>query len=264
MNYELREKWFSTSGGGRGRTLLIVLCLIVGCNKEDAWDFVKTRGERVIEERAVSSFHTITVKNGINVVLAHGDSYTATVEGWKNLMPKIRLTVENDGELVVEDVNKYNYMRNRGNMTTVRITIADELNTIYFSGDGDFVSNDTIVTSGLNIISTGSGSVDIKVKTGGIHVGANHKNVASITVRGLGYSVGITNWGYSPVDLSDFKASHAAVAQRGPGNSYINAAESIDVTFFSGTGDVYYAGNPSSITFTRENKGKGNLYRIDN
>jgi hypothetical protein len=244
--------------------LPIALCLIAGCNKEDAWDIVKTRGEHFVEERAVSAFHAITIKNGINVVLTHGDSYTATVEGWKNLMPKIRLIVEKGGELVIEDVNKYSFMRNRNNMSTVYLTIADELNNIYFSGDGYFVTNDTIAASGLTVVSDGSGSVDIKVKAEWVHVGSTNKNIASITVRGLGYSVGVTNWGYSPIDLSDFKVSYAGVAQRGPGNTYINASESIDVTFYSGTGDVHYAGNPSSITFTREDKGKGNLYKIDN
>ena len=74
--------------------------------------------------------------------------------------------------------------------------------------------------------------------------------------------MGITNWGYSPIDLSDFKISYADISQRGYGNVYINASESVNVIFYSGVGDVYYAGNPSSITFAREEKGKGNLYRI--
>jgi len=246
------------------RFTIILIFLIAACNKEDAWDIVKTRGEHTVEERTVSAYHSITVNNGINVVLSQGDSYTATIEGWKNLMPKIRLTFENAGELVIEDVNKYNFMRSRDNMSTVHLTIAGELNRIYFSGNGDIVTNDTIVTSGLTVISAGSGNIDLKLKTEGIHVGASNKSVASITIRGLGHGVGITNWGYGHIDLSDFKVSYADVAQRGPGNTYVNASESVNVVFYSGEGDVYYTGNPSSVTFTREDKGKGNLYKIEN
>ena len=246
------------------RFTIILIFLISACNKEDAWDIVKTRGEHSVEERAVSAFHAITVKNGINVVLTQGDSYAATIEGWKNLMPKIRLTVENTGELVIEDVNKYNFMRSRDNMSTVHLTIANELNNIYFSGNGDITTNDTIVTSGLTVISTGSGNIDMTIKTEGVYVGVNNKSVASIILRGFGYSVGITNWGYGHINLSDLKVLHADVAQRGPGNSYVNASESVNVAFYSGEGDVYYAGNPSSVTFTREDKGKGNLYKIGN
>ena len=241
--------------------LLTIISIIAGCDKEDARDIVKTRGKRVVEERAVSAFHTITVKNGVNVVLSKGDKYAATIEGWKNLMPKIRLTVENDGELIIEDVNKFNFMRSRDNMSTVYLTIADELNNINFSGNGDLTTKDTIVTSGLSIISTGSGNIDMKVKAGGVYIGTNHENVALITLRGESYSVGITNWGYSPIDLSELKTSYANIAQRGYGNVYINA-ESIDVIFYSGIGNVYYIGNPT-ITPVWEEKGKGNLYKIE-
>jgi hypothetical protein len=241
----------------------MMIFLVAGCNKEDAWDIVKTRGEHVVEQKAVSAFNTITVKNGINVVFSHGDNYTATVESWKNLMPKIRLTVENDGEFVIEDANKYNFMRSRDNMSTAHLTIAGELNNINFSGNGDLTTKDTIVTSGLSIISIGSGNIDMKVKAEGIYIGTNHENVALITIRGKCYNVGITNWGYSPIDLSDLKTSHAYIAQRGFGNVFINASESVNVIFYSGVGNVYYTGNPS-ITFDREAKGKGNLYKIEN
>ena len=244
-------------------TPLVFILLFAGCDKEDAWDFLKTRGGHVVEERAVTAFHAITVKNGINVVLTQGDNYTATIEGWKNLTPKIRLTVEKNGELVIEDVNRFNFVRTRDNMTTVRLMITGELDRIHFSGDGDIVTKDTLVTSGLTVLcEDASGSVDLKIKTQGIYIGTNHRNTASVTIWGQGYSVGITNWGYAPVDLSGFKASFADVHHHGPGNVYVNASESVSAVIY-GTGDVYYAGNPSSVTFTRKDKGKGNLYQTE-
>ena len=242
---------------------LILIFLFASCDKEDAWDFLKTRGDHTVEERTVCAFRAITVKNGINVVLNRSDSHAATIEGWKNLMPKIRLTVEKNGELVIEDVNKFNFVRSRDNMSTVYLMVTDNLDSIHFSGNGDIITKDTIVTSGLTVISTGSGSIDMKIKTQGIYIGTNHMNIASITIRGQGSGVGITNWGYSPVDLSGFKATYASVAQNGYGNVYVNASESVDVVFYSGAGDVYYLGNPVSVTSTRKDKAKGNLYKIE-
>jgi hypothetical protein len=55
---------------------------------------------------------------------------------------------------------------------------------------------------------------------------------------------------------------YAGVAQNGPGNVYINASESVDVVFYQGVGDVYYTGNPASVTFENKDKAKGKLYRI--
>jgi len=243
-------------------SLFIIQCLFFGCDREDAWDVLKTRGERVVEERALADFRAITVKNGINVVLTQGNHQTATIEGWKNLMPKIRLSVKKNGELVMEDVNKCNFVRSRDNMTTVYLTFSGELDSIHFAGNGDIVTKDTIVISGLTVISEGSGNIDLKVKAQSLAIGVTHKNIASITIRGQGYSVGITNWGYSPVDVSGFKALYAGVAQNGSGNTYVNASESVDVGFYHGVGDVYYVGNPTSVTVTRNDKARGHLYQI--
>ena len=243
-------------------SFFIFHCLLAGCDKEDAWDFLKTRGDPVVEERSLPSFRALSVKNGVNVVLTQGESHAATIEGWKNLMPKIRFTVEKNGGLLIEDVNKFNFVRTRDNMSTVYLTVTGEFDSIDFSGNGDIVTKDTIVISNLTVISTGSGNMNLKIKAQGIYVGASHKNTASITIRGQGSSVGITNWGYGPVDLSGFKALDASVAQNGSGNVYVNASESVDAVFYRGIGDVYYAGNHFSVTFTRRDQAKGNLYQI--
>ena len=246
------------------RRLLIFLLmpagiLVTGCDKENAWDFVKTRGEYVVEQRVFPAFHAITVSNGINITLSQGNEDAATIEGWKNLMPKIRLSVNEDDTLVIEDANQFNFVRNRDNMTTVHLTVAGELNHIHFSGNGYFVSKDTICTSGLTVLcEEASGSVDLKVKAQGVFLGTNHQNIASVTIGGWCNGVGTTNWGNAPVDLSGLKASFADVHHHGPGNLYVNASESLSAVIY-GMGDVYYMGNPS-ITLTR--KGKGNIYRM--
>ena len=238
--------------------LLMLILLFTGCDREDAWDIVKTRGEHIIEQKTLPAFHAVTVSNGINVALSQGNDYAATIEGWKNLTPKIRLSVGEEGVLVIEDANQFNFVRNRDNMTTVYLSVAGELNSIYFSGNGYFVSGDTICTSGLTVLcEEASGSVDLKVKAQGIYLGTNHQNVASITIGGWCNSVGITNWGNAPVDLSGLKASFADIHHHGSGNVYVNVSESVDAVIY-GMGDVYYSGNPS-IKLTR--KGKGNMYK---
>jgi len=238
---------------------LILIVLFTGCNRDDAWDIVKMRGEPLVEQRVLPAFHAIAVRNGINISLSQGIDYAATIEGWKNLMPKIRLSVDNEGILVIEDANQFNFVRNRDNMTTVHLTLAGELNYIHFSGNGYFVSKDTISTSGLTVLcEEASGSMELKVKAQGVFLGINHQNVASVIIGGCCYSVGVTNWGNAPVDLSGLKASFADVHHHGTGNVYVNVSESVSVVIY-GMGDVYYLGNPS-ITITR--KGKGNIYRM--
>jgi len=75
-------------------------------------------------------------------------SNAATIEGWKNLMPKIRLSVVKNGELLIEDVNKCNFVRSRDKMSTVHLTFAGELDSVHFAGNGDIVTKDTGIQSG--------------------------------------------------------------------------------------------------------------------
>ena len=238
--------------------VMLLLILLCGCDMEDARDIFKTRGAPVLTQVTLTDFNAITVNNGINVVLTQGKVFAATIEGWKNLMPKILLSVDQDGVLLIEDKNAFHFVRSRDNITTVHLTYGGELNAINFSGNGYIVSNDTIKTSGLSILSLyASGDIDLKLKTQEINIGTNSGNTASIKIAGLSNSVGITNWGYNLVDLSGLKASFANIHHHGLSNVYINASESLSVVLY-GVGNAYYKGNPS-ITLTR--KGKGNLLK---
>ena len=230
---------------------------IASCDREDAWDFVKTRGESVVEHKTLDVFNRIIVNNGINVVLNHGNTHSAVIEGWKNLMPKIILSVDNDGTLVIEDTNRFNFVRNPDNMTTVHLTYTGELNTVELSGNGNITSVDTMIVSSLAILCWGaSGDVNLNVKTESVYIGT-FDNVAPVTVGGFANSVGIINWGYNPYYLSGLETYYADIHHHGPTNVYVNASESLSVVVY-GTGNVYYIGNPE-ITFTR--KGKGNLLK---
>ena len=238
---------------------IMTFFFFTGCDKEDACDIFKTRGEQIVEHRSLPNFNTIKIGNGINVFITNGDDNSVKIEGWKNLMPKIILSVNEEGVLEVDDKNTFNFVRNRDNRTTLHLSVSGEINCIDFSGDGVVVSNDTIHTAGLTILSLkASGSVDLKVNAQWISIGTSHENVASITLSGFGESVGITHWGYNPVDLSGLGASHASIHHHGPANVYVNTSETLEVVVY-GVGNVYYRGNPK-ITLTRE--GKGNLYKF--
>jgi len=239
---------------------VILLFIIFGCDREDAWDAVKTRGESVVVYESISAFNGILVHNDINVVVSKGDNYEVRIEGWKNLMPKISLLVDDEGLLEIKDNNTFNFLRSRDNKTTVYLTYADEMNYIELNGNGYIVSNDTIKVSSLVVLClSGSGSVDLMAKTDGLYIGTNGYNTASITVAGSANSVGITNWGYNSVHLFGLNSLYAEVHHHGTGNTYINVSESLSVILY-GLGNVYYMGNPS-ITLEHKGGSKGKLLR---
>ncbi len=239
---------------------IAIIFFIMGCDKEDAWDIAKTRGEHTVLKSDLPAFNSINVGSGIHVVLRQGECYEVTLDGWKNLLPKIKLSVDDEGMLTIEDTNTFNFVRHEGNMTTVYLTYAGDFSAIHFSGNGNITSEDKLKISGIYILSLGaSGSIDLAIETQGIQVGTDHENVASITIGGSCSSIGLTNWGYSPVDLSGLKALNADLHHRGVGNVYVNVSQTLSAVLYS-IGDIYYKGDPA-ITLNR--KGKGNLYKVE-
>ena len=238
---------------------IIQLFIIVSCDREDAWDAVKTRGEPVVVYESISAFNGILVHNDINVIVNKGDYYELRIEGWKNLIPKISFSIDDEGILEIKDNNTFNFFRSRDNKTTIYLTYADELNYIELRGNGYILANDTINASSLIILClNASGCVNLKVKTEAVYIGTNGYNTASVTLVGETNSIGITNWGYNSVHLFDLKSLRADIHHHGTGKTQVNASETLSVVIY-GLGNVYYMGKPS-ITFTP--KGKGNIIGI--
>ncbi len=233
------------------------MLLLVSCDSEDAWDIVKTRGDRKTEVREVGAFTGITVYNGINVILEKADKSEAILDGWSNLLSKVELSLAANGMLTIKDSNKFDFVRNPDNKTTIRLYYNGEINNITSHNDGIISNVDTLYTSGLVILSEdASGSIELVVKTGSISIGTNNRNVGDISLKGISSYLGITNWGNAPIHAEELEVSTCDITHRGPGDFYVNVANILNVAIYS-VGDIYCKGNP---TITVDRKGKGNVY----
>ncbi|MCK8061734.1 DUF2807 domain-containing protein, partial [Fusibacter sp. A2] len=182
------------------------------------------------------------VENGINVVLEKSDKFEAVLDGWSNLMPKVKLTVDGNGMLTLEDENKFDFVRNPQNKTTVHLYYDGEISAITSHSDGVISHIDTLHTAGLTILAEdASGSIELTLKTAGVSIGTNNRNVADIKLQGVAYGLGITNWGNAPINAQDFEVTNCDIVHRGPGDLYLNVTNTLSVTIYS-IGDIYYKG----------------------
>lgn len=238
---------------------ITLLLLFAACNSEDAWDIVKTRGDRITEAREIADFTGITVYNGVNLVLEKAAKSEAVLDGWSNLLPKVSLTVDSSGMLTIEDSNKFDIIRNPNNKTTIRLYYTGEINAITSHSDGEISNVDTLHTSSLLMLSEdASGSIDLTVKTSSIAIGTNNRNVGDIRLKGISTYLGITNWGSAPIYADELEVAGCDITHRGPGDFYVNVSDWLSVNIYS-IGDVYYKGNP---TLTVNRIGKGNVYSV--
>ena len=238
---------------------MILACIFVGCNREDAWDMVKTRGAAKTEVRELPSFNGVRVASGFNVVFRHGERYSATLEGWTNLLPKVRLTVDTTGVLNISDENRFYMVRDVSNKTTVYLTYNGEINFIGFNSDGQLTSDGKLESSSLLILSeNASGSISLMLDIAGLAIGTNSRNAGNLTFTGKCHSVGITNWGVAPIDMQNLQVQQADITHRGSANLHISVHQRLNVVL-SGIGDIYYRGDPE---LTVDRNGKGNVFKM--
>ncbi len=239
-------------------TAILLTVFTSSCNSEDALDIFKTRGAPKTEARQLNAFHELKVGNGINVVLISGSTNSAMLDGWENLLPKVKLAVNNSGLLTIEDTNNFNIVRDLSNTTTVYLTYDGEINAIYMNGDGLISTNGELKSTNLTILSEdASGSIKLTINANSMGIGTNHRNTADIAIDGSCYYMGITNWGNAPMDFSKLVVQMADITHRGACDLYVNVVQQFTAALY-GIGDIYYTGNP---TLAVERRGKGNVYR---
>ena len=237
---------------------IFLLCLFAGCNKENAWDLFKTRGERKEIFIDLPPFHGIKIYNDVEVILQQDTCNKAHLIGWSNLLPKVSMTVNADGELSIEDRNKHDFVRSYGNKTTIYLSFKEPLESLFFYGNRSLTNIDTLSFSHLLIIGEkAGGNIHLTLRTNWLSVGVSGNVGATICGETFGFS--LTYWGKVPMDFSKLITNNTYIDHHGSNDITVNVQNLLSAAMFD-YGNVYYKGNPPEVSVTR--KGKGNVYHI--
>lgn len=191
------------------------------------------------EVRYPGSFTKIHSGGSWDVIVQTGDKNEVRLESTNVSLDKVITKVENNTLKI--SLEKGNY-RNLG--LTVYVTVR-EVEGIKSTGSGNIILESDISTGSLSLGNTGSGKINLQ------HVNADRFS-ANITGSGdiavSGGSVG--EFSLSQTGSGDFKGAEvsfgqATITKTGSGQSQIGEVESLNVRA-TGSGNVYYAGNPSS------------------
>lgn len=207
--------------------VVLTLLSLSSCEKH----IVKGSGNIGSEERSIANFSKVLLECEGTIQIDKGSTFKVTVTDDENLLSYIKTRLVGD-ELRVS--YKDNTWVRKGSMV-VRVTMPD-ITAVKVDSKGiiDVIGN----FSNTGILSA---SVD---GLGKIYVRDAITNELKIDIDGKGdiYAFGL-------------KAKKAFVKIDGMGDAEINVSEAMDINI-SGTGDVYYMGNPSVITTKISGKGK--------
>jgi hypothetical protein len=213
--------------------LLISSVLFISCAT------VSGNGNVRDENREIADIREVRTSGSIDVEIRSGDNYALTVQDDENLLPYV-ITEVDDGVLNVHYKDGYSVMRDHAKVTVTVPT----LEKLASSGSADITSAGVIKNPGKIEIST-SGSGDIKAEVDAPSISVNGSGSGNVTLAGRTKDFDCRMSGSGDVNCGNLKSENAVVRVSGSSDVHVFASVSLKVNV-TGSGDVYYGGNPTS------------------
>ncbi len=231
---------------------LLLSVLVSSCNN-DLYDCTKKSGKIIRIERKVAAFKGLRIEDNIDVVLFQDTSSVLVVEAGEQLISGIETTVS-DCLLILKNTNSCNWIRNAKIPVRVFVPV-NHFRNIDYKGYGNVLTIDTLHLAYIQIDARdGSGSFRLMLDVDSSFLNI-HEGVTDITLTGKCDFNYIYNNGIGPVNTNAFDANAVVLHHKGPGNCYVKALKSLDVTI-EYSGNIYYEGNPSFIKSVVSGSGK--------
>lgn len=237
----------------RKYTLLLIALTTCGisCNKENAWDCVKTTGSIEREVRIVDDFTQIELNQGVNLILTQSTSTSVMVEAGKNLLGKIT-TIVDQGTLVIKNNNTCNWTRTYKKDINLYLNVA-QLWNINHKGYGKISTTNTLTSSNWRIDVTGNGDVELDINATSFYSGLYGSGTFTMTGDVGDYGLWVS--GNAWVECKSVTADTVFITSGSSGDAYVNAEHKFKGVI-SNIGNVYYSGNPSDVTLVNTGSGQ--------
>ncbi|MFP4555250.1 MAG: head GIN domain-containing protein [Bacteroidales bacterium] len=234
--------------------LFLFPLLFTSCDKEDAWDIIKTSGPVVTEEREVSSFSEIEVTDRINIILVQDTVEKIILSGPKNLLAKVS-TTNNYSTLKIRDNNNFNWVRSFDNEIVATVHVKS-LKKIYYEGVGNITSNNKLVSDSLIIISQqSSGDINLSIAVDYFYCYFN-QSLVYMNLRGTANRAHLQISGTGFLDCETLQTINCSTQNQGSGDIIANCSNYFS-GIIEGSGNVLFTGNPNQTAFKYFGRGSG-------
>lgn len=237
---------------------IIILAFTTSCKKSSVSDCFNSTGPITIVERSITGFHSIILKDNINLVLESSNTNHLTIEAGNNLLPKI-ISEISDSILTIQNNNSCNWVRNYNSPVTAYLSFT-RLDTIEYRSIGNITSNDTIHIEDLLInVKEGAGEISFIVNASTLHCNL-HYGTADIKMKGKSNVCYVYSNSFGLINNLDLSADFVYLNNRSSNDVYIEANKVLGVTI-ENIGNVFYKGNPYDISLNQI--GSGQLIKLE-
>jgi hypothetical protein len=250
---KMKGKMNVTKSAGTSVFLLGILLLAAVVAESGCMEYECERGSGNVETitRSIEPFHSLDSRIPGNVFIEQGDS-SLKIEAEDNILPLLETNVEN-GVLVIRAKERICPQK------TIKIYAGmEEVRSLSLSGSGDITGTMPISSENLDLTITGSGDIELETNTSSLK--SLISGSGDILLKGNASSHEIDIEGSGNIDALELRTEVTRVSIRGSGNANVYADRKLD-TNISGSGNVFYEGNPEE--FNMQVSGSGEVKSKD-
>lgn len=219
--------------------------LITSCEK------IKGEGPVVTENRNVGTFAGVDLRGDATVYFTKGNDVKIELNGQHNVLNVLE-TYKSGSNLVIKYRNDIRLGRHEP--VTIYLT-APDLNDLRISGSGDIFVTGDIINNDMEMDISGSGSINMdKLMTGYLDVNISGSGSMEIEDGEADEEI-LKISGSGNIYFPNLVARKAITTTSGSGDIRIHVTDELRSTI-SGSGSVYYKGQPSILSSNISGSGK--------
>lgn len=176
-------------------------------------------GKLQTENRNVSAFDAIDLRDSNDLEVRFGAAQAVTVEADDNILPLIATSVDR-GTLIIKSTGSFHTR-----LSPKIVVTLPSLSRLSINGSGD-AHLSHIAANGLTLAISGSGDIKADGQVDDIDLKIN---------------------GSGDADLAALQAKSITVALNGSGDASLNVTDSLNAVV-NGSGDIRYSGNPVKVS----------------
>ncbi|MFK5857371.1 MAG: head GIN domain-containing protein [Bacteroidota bacterium] len=237
---------------------ILAVVFFASCKKGAVTDCFYSTGNIETETRSVHDFNSLLLRDNVNLVLKKSDSNYIVVEAGSNLINGIITDVSESGILEIRNDNNCNWIRSFETPIFVYLNYID-IDSIEYRSIGDITTVGTLVTDSLWIMAhEGAGLIKMELDVDLLHCSL-HYGTMDIVLSGKSGLSYVYSSGFGLINMVDIESGFIYVNNRSSNNMYVRSEKHLSATIES-IGNIYYAGNPSTVIFDKT--GTGELIKL--
>jgi hypothetical protein len=214
---------------------IALLAALTACSDPEC---ITGSGNIITDDREVSGFTTVVQDIPGEMYITQGNEFKLAIKADDNILGDIRSSVHEDELYIGSGLDLCNVT------ITTYITLP-EPEAFSLSGSGDIICDGSMNSGTVSFVVDGSGDIRLNDVHSDIF-SARITGTGDVTVRGESDSAYARIDGTGGIYLKDFETRACFYSINGSGDIYAWVNDNLNARI-SGTGDIYYLGDPENI-----------------